>query len=239
MLFLLIIITMAIVQFTTTEFNGSIAGVTYQKNSSGNIARSRPTGKKSGSLKQQIQRNNQNFYLNLWQNLSLADKTEWNDYATLYTKINKYGQVKKLSGWNWFESINYNLTLIGLPTVSTPPLHIVPTAMPLFTVSITITELIITFPVPIIDPDLSYFIFTTPPISTTSKSINNKTIFTHIDTALFLSAIDILPNWETAHGIILADIYSVGGFNIAVQIQLVNNISGIATPSVIVISEAT
>ena len=224
---------------TTSTDTGSIGGTTYQKNSSGSIARQRTTGRKFATQKQAIARQTQNKFLYMWQGLTITEKTSWNDYATLYTKINKYGLTKKLTGWNWFESTNYNLILAGMTPITTAPTHTIPTSVPIFTLTITSTSITIDFSPTFNPTNQSLIINSTPPITTTSKAINNKSIFTKIKQGGNYSSINIISEWETTHGLILNDIYSVGGFNIAIQIQTLEQTSGIASPAMTIINVTT
>ncbi len=127
-----------------TEVFGSIGGVTFQKNSSGSIIRSRPTLAHSSTPRQQQAHAYHQKYLLAWQDLTQANRDLWNTYATTWTKTNKFGQVKKLTGQNWFESVNYQLETGGQPFTSAPPPHDLPAEPPSFTLTANGTSLNLT-----------------------------------------------------------------------------------------------
>jgi len=89
-----------------TELAGSIGGVTYQKNASGNIAKLRsnptvnPTPLQAGYQQQMA------MLVASWPRLSQADKDAWNDLAAAHLHTTPWGESKKLSGYQWFLSCN-------------------------------------------------------------------------------------------------------------------------------------
>ena len=89
-----------------TELAGSIGGVTYQKNASGNIAKLRsnptvnPTPLQAGYQQQMA------MLVAFWPTLSQTDKDEWNDIAAAHLHTTVWGESKKLSGYQWFLSCN-------------------------------------------------------------------------------------------------------------------------------------
>src|SRR3990167_8787809 len=123
---------MARIVYTIGELFGSIGGLTFQRNRSGKTVRMRPTVGKKSTTKQQESHLTHNNLLRGWQLLSLADKNEWNTYADTFTKTNKFGQEKELTGQNWYESINYWRNVLGLSELTTPPAHDLPTSPPTF-----------------------------------------------------------------------------------------------------------
>jgi len=127
-----------------TAVMGSIGGITFQKNPSGQIIRSRPSISKASTSRQQYAHNDNQNLLSLWQALPNIDKDEWITYALTYTKINKFGQVKTLTGYNWFYSVNYFAIKYGMAYHATPPTHVVPAELPPWTITLDAGALTIT-----------------------------------------------------------------------------------------------
>src|SRR6267154_5450968 len=98
---------MARIVYTLGELKGSVAGLTFQNNSSGKIVRQRPNVSKTSSIKQQGAHQNHISLLQSYSQLTNDEKGLWNLYASTYTKVNKFGEDKQLTGQNWYESINY------------------------------------------------------------------------------------------------------------------------------------
>lgn len=89
-----------------TEYAGSIGGVTYHKNASGNIARLRPKPTVNPTA---LQANYQQLMAKLvayWPTLSAPDKAEWDALAAAHDNTTPWGETKTLSGYQWFLKCN-------------------------------------------------------------------------------------------------------------------------------------
>ena len=89
-----------------TELAGSIGGVTYQKNASGNIAKLRSNPVVNPTSRQAVHQNNMARLVASWATISQADKDLWNDLAAAHLHTTPWGESKKLSGYQWFISAN-------------------------------------------------------------------------------------------------------------------------------------
>jgi hypothetical protein len=128
---------MARIIYTLGELKGSIAGATFQQNASGKIVRSRPRVKRSSTTKQQTQHEFHQQLLAGWQGLTNVQRNDWNTYASIHDKINKFGESKTLTGANWYESVNYWQLKFNFVLFTSPPPHNLPQAVPAFTINIT------------------------------------------------------------------------------------------------------
>lgn len=106
-----------------TEMKGSIGGITFQKNGSGTIARLKPRKPKTNTIKQREQQPRLKEIQSEWQKLSLEHRLNWNTFADNYNKIGLNGQSKKLTGYQWFLTINENRTLVNQPILLNPPAY--------------------------------------------------------------------------------------------------------------------
>ncbi len=106
-----------------TNIKGSIGGITFQKNGSGTIARLKPRKNQTNTQKQRDQQPRLKQLQREWNLLSLTNKILWNDFAAINKKIGLDGQEKKLTGYQWFLSINENLILINEDIKKAPPVY--------------------------------------------------------------------------------------------------------------------
>lgn len=186
---------MAKVQYGSlvTAFIGSIGGITFQRNRSGEIARLRSGTKKQQSTKQSLSSGKFIRFLTAWDFIGLAEQTVWNDFAAANAFEDRFGTIKVLTGINYFQSINRSRELVGLglkllnPTAELP----VPFDLDVFDVNnnnLAITQTAGTGAV----PD-GLLVFATPPLSrsTTSFRREMKLIHTQLgwdDTKIVLDA---------------------------------------------------
>lgn len=104
-----------------TDIKGSIGGITYQKNGSGTIARLKPRKHKTNTQRQRDQQPRLKEVQRLWNELDLGSKIQWNDFADLHDKIGLDGTSKKLTGYQWFMTINQNRLLFDDSFLEEPP----------------------------------------------------------------------------------------------------------------------
>jgi len=216
-----------------TAIEGSIGGFTFQKNRSGEIVRSRPKTYKNSTPKQTIV---QSFHMNFlvrWQNLSLANKILWNDFADLHLKTNAFGEIKKLSGLNWYESINQNRQQMNLGILDSPRVHALPTAPPAYTVTIDDVTLEIEFDPAFTPVDTDLKIWTTQPVSNVSVNLRNAFRLTKLVTGDNYGIIDLISDWETTHSIPWPPSSQTSCFQIGIMVQSCLQASGICSVGVL------
>lgn len=92
-----------------TAFSGSIGGITFQRNSSGNIARMRPAPPVVSSALQAAQQARLITTVNYWSKLTCPQKALWNQFAIDHPRTNDWGEIHTLNGLEWFMSVNLNL----------------------------------------------------------------------------------------------------------------------------------
>lgn len=103
-----------------TELAGSIGGVTYQKNASGNVARLRPNPTVNPTSLQAGYQTNMAYLVSFWPTLSQANKDAWAAFAAAHDHTTPWGEIKTLSGYQWFLSCNLYRLLINTPVLSAP-----------------------------------------------------------------------------------------------------------------------
>ncbi|MEE8209003.1 MAG: hypothetical protein V3T88_08660 [Nitrosomonadaceae bacterium] len=215
------------------DIKGSIGGVTFQNNRSGLIIRARSGPRKTTSAKQTLAHQDHISAIQSFQALTLAEKTLWNDFAAVNTKVNRFGQVRELTGQNWFETIKLNRALFGLPQLDVPPVATLAIAVPPYTLVVDQTKIEVTFS-PAFDPaDNGLYIFTTYPLTRTTTNFRRALRKSKVITSGPFGTIDLTADWEATHGIPYPPSSAINCFNVGVLIQTINKTSGIPSPGLI------
>jgi len=212
-----------------TELVGSIGGFTFQKNRSGSIVRLRGNPSRSATPKQTIAHQNHIRFLQLWQTLSSAERTLFNDFADTFPKTTKFGTVKTLTGQNWFESINFNRELFGLSVLTSPPAHDLPVALPGFDFVVGTSEIEIVFAVPFNPVDNGLIIETTTLSTRSTTSFRRASRLTKVLDSGPFSTIDLTGDWESTHGVPWPPGSGDICGSLGVMVRTVNKNSGIAS----------
>lgn len=89
-----------------TELAGSIGGVTYQKNASGNIAKLRSNPTVNPTPLQSVYQTELSFIVSHWHNLSSVNKATWDAFAAAHDHTTPWGETKTLNGFQWYISCN-------------------------------------------------------------------------------------------------------------------------------------
>ncbi len=220
---------MAIIQLGTliSGIKGSIGGVTFSRNPSGIIAKSKIVPRKSLTAKQTTALQNNNAANVAWQSLTLSQKVNWNNYASVNNKTDRYGVSKILTGYNWFTSI-YNASIYTSGTWSVnPPPYGLPASIPGFNISVNPDDIIISFLEAIDTSLVDLFIYTTPPINK-AASINRGALrLTLKGDVDYSTSFSIKEGWEKAHGLLLSNFSSADSFYINTQVVAISKTSGI------------
>lgn len=216
-----------------TAITGSIGGFTFQSNASGTIVRFRSGTPKAKTQKQTEALAKHIGLLGSWSLLTLAQQQVWNDYATLFTKINRFGQVKKLTGANWYESTNSNRALTGQSVLPAPPTHQLPTGNFNFSYSmdnVTLEMDITTSD----DPSLhGLLIWATAPTRKTSPSARGAWRLILTQSNANTGVIDLQTVWGNYFNESYPPCGGLGNSNIFLLVQRVRLSSGIAATGII------
>jgi hypothetical protein len=197
-----------------TDISGSIGGTTFSNNGSGLTAKNKVNGKRSRTTNQLISLNNSISIFNLWNSLSNAQKVVWNDYATAYTKVDRYGKTKTLNGYNWCLLINTAYYAINKSYLLAPPAHVLPDALPAFTLVLTATDIKVQFSIPVNTLTTGIQIFTTTPTRQNASYMRGAYKLINIGYTDYASEFSIRSAWEYAHKLNWSEISTGGNFNI-------------------------
>ena len=230
---------MARVQFGAgiDAIKGSIGGWTFHKNRSGNIIRLRGQASKEATTKQTAAHELHQKFLQQFQKLSLTSKVAWDDFSLTFTKENKFGEVKTLTGQNWFESVNQNRELVQETIIQLPPDHLIPVGVPATILTIDKTAIKLNVATGTDLTDIAFIIRTTFPHKRTTTSVRSALRLTKIITTAAPGIIDITSDWETTHNLQYPPSAIAACFTITVMIQTMRKASGITSPGLILFDD--
>lgn len=101
--------------------NGSAGGVTAARNKGRAYFKVRTAPRNPQTVSQTEMRSILTSLSKQYQTIGAGEITAWNEFAKSQIGRRVLGEAGKLSGINAFLRVNANLTLIGKPTVTTPP----------------------------------------------------------------------------------------------------------------------
>lgn len=217
-----------------TAIRGSIGGWTFHKNRSGNIIRLRGQASRESSEKQTRAHETHQRFLTEFQRLGEPSKILWDDFATTFVKVDKFGEDKTLTGQNWFEAINQVRVLIGESILQIPPAHDLPIAVPEIDLLIDETSIKLDVQTGIDFTDTAFIIRTTSPFTRTTNSIRSALRLTKVLDQAVSGIIDITTDWEVTHNIPYPPSTEALCIKISSMIQTVNKNSGITSPGLII-----
>lgn len=212
-----------------SEFKGSVKGNTFQRNSAGTIVKARNLQRFSPSDLQVNAQNRLGQVCGLWANLSPGKKDDWNSNAPFYTRYDFYGNAKKLSGFQWFQSCNNNMVLIGRAPFSDCPSPLTPLSVPSAGEFANATNFGISF---IGGYDASnstvVFVATAPVQNVLLSSRLPKRILTMLSGST-LTTVNLTSYWESVFGMDYSALYASSTFVIQVCIFVINHDNGVSS----------
>jgi len=104
-----------------TDIIGSIGGLTFQTANQSTIVRGRPVSSNAPTVYQQAQNVLFGQAVSAWGALSQSDQALWSTFASAHTKVDYYGTLKSLSGYNWFVSLYITASVLSLTPLTVPP----------------------------------------------------------------------------------------------------------------------
>ncbi|HUD44972.1 MAG TPA: hypothetical protein VMR41_05485 [Patescibacteria group bacterium] len=213
-----------------TTLKGSIGGLTFQKNLSGNIVRLRPWRKKYNTPRQMTRHQIFLKRLHEWHLLSLGNQQLWNAFAALHTFTDPFGNLETLTGLNWYCSINTNLEMISESITPTPPAWNQPTPSPTILLILSPTDITLHCPYPSPSAYNSIIISLTQPISNTSYKINGKFRQIKILNSGPWTDQVLTTEWNNYFNLNYATLAASGNFKLACEVFCISNTSGLASP---------
>lgn len=95
------------------SIRGSIGGTTFQKNAYGYTVKKKPNMCRPNTPDQQVQKIYFSRAVNAWQNLTNAQRTDWNTWASTYPQYAKHNPTSQLSGFAVFTRVHVYRFMTG------------------------------------------------------------------------------------------------------------------------------
>lgn len=116
---------MALVKFAPEilGIRGHAAGIVFSANKSGPYIKKFAAPVNPNSAAQQAQRTVLSLTSQMWRAITPAQRTDWDDFAAAppETNYDPWGEVRLLTGHQWFARINNRLSSAGAALVEDPP----------------------------------------------------------------------------------------------------------------------
>lgn len=202
-----------------TKFAGSIGGVTFQKNASGQIAKLRSNPTVNPTALQAAYQTNFAQLISFWSSLSQANKDTWDAFAVANQHTTPWGDLKYLSGYQWFLSINLNRLLDSLGALSTAPAFFLYSAPDAFTLAATAVHLRCEWAAPYNYAN-TLKIFVTLPIRQSSMKLRRSLFYIGKTTAPDpISTLDITALFSSLANVTWSDFFNSADASIICRLQ--------------------
>ncbi|MBA7565555.1 hypothetical protein ES708_07240 [subsurface metagenome] len=204
---------------SVTEYAGSVGGVTFQKNASGNIARLRPNPTVNPTSLQAGYQTNIAKLVAYWPTLSQPNKEDWNTFAADHKHTTPWGVEKTLSGYQWFLSCNLNRAKVGQAPLDTPPNWFVPAPPPSFSLTATSTYIHCNWS-PDYDPVFTLCFYITLPLRQSSLKLRRSLFFIRQASSIgLISYYDLTPWVAALYGVTWSDFFVSANCSIICRIS--------------------
>jgi hypothetical protein len=212
-----------------TELTGSIGGITFQRNSSGTIARFRPGKGVNPSPGQSTQQYRLGFFVYLWSTLSLAQKTTWDDLAAAHDNTNPWGVTKHLNGFQWFIHCNLNLIQIGESPLYEAPAFDTILAPGSFYLIADASDLKI-HPTSSWSPDSDWIcVYFSSPIKSSSLLLRKSTFYATKTHGFESANFYITAYWESLFNLDWTAFYNSAQCNLLVRARRIQHLTGLSS----------
>jgi len=212
-----------------TELIGSIGGVTFQRNSSGYIARLKPNTPVNPTSGQATQEYYLSQLVAKWGSLSLPNKAAWDTFATAHTHYLPWGDEKTLNGYQWFISCNLNLLIINQSAIDTPPSWTSVSPVDEFVLSATDTYFRITWSPSIDITGYRLLIYATHPLRMNSEKLRRSILLIRKYDGTTITYLDLKTYYENVFKVTWADLYTNSDCTIIVHCKLIQELTGLAS----------
>ena len=201
-----------------TEYNGSIGGITYQKNASGNIAKLRSNPTVNPTPLQATYQTRVSLLVAYWKVLTSVQQASWNALAAAHDHTNPWGDVKTISGYQWFLSCNLRHMLYSSAVIVTAPAWTAHTPSDPFTLTADNSSLKINWS-PAYDPPFDIVIYVSLPLTQSSLKLRRSLYVCQYDrNAPSRTELDIHSRLEEIYNVNWFTFYNSAKCNIIVRI---------------------
>lgn len=209
-----------------TELIGSIGGITFQRNSSGSIARLKARQTQNPSPLQANQQHIVSELVVLWNFMLQSDKDLWNAFALTQQKTSPWGELKTLNGFQWFMSCNLYRMLVGRPYNSQPQTYVPVSPPDPFVLTVESGDLFFDFGMSVSYPNLYLFVYLSLPLRTANIKLRRSMFL--IDKLLGFNggSYSIKTDFENLSHMSWIDFYGYTASSLICRLLLFDPVSG-------------
>ena len=222
-----------------TEYNGSIGGITYQKNASGNIAKLRSNFVVNPTSLQATYQNRLSYLVAYWQTLTTVQQDGWDTFAAAHDHTSPWGDIKTLSGYQWFLSCNLRRMMHFTTPIASAPVWAAQTPPDAFIIETSNTYIRVAW-APDYNAPTDLIAYATLPLRQSSLKLR-RSLF-HIKNYL---AAPLLTNWDLTaeiaalYNVTWLTFYSHSNCNIIIRLLQGNFATGLFSSFVSAIKKIT
>lgn len=212
-----------------SELKGSIKGTTFQRNSSGSIAKGKNNSRFSPSAAQSYELSDFSTIAALWNGIAFGYKDEWNSFALANPRTDFWGVVKNISGYQWFMSVNRALSLIGLPLVEQGTYDSSVLPVPTYFMQASASYIRMNFYSPLNLSDRVIIVNATGPRRFSSGTSRQAMFYLKQVTGSSIQIIDFTSEWEALFQITWASFYAQFNAGLVIYPYAVNTYNGVSS----------
>lgn len=209
-----------------TEITGSIAGTTFHRNPSGAIGRQRPFTPVNPS---ELQSGNQvqlADLVSLWSSFDASSKNSWNAIAASYQHTTPWGNLKTLSGFQWFMCCNRQLLSVGQPVITDAGAYAVPAAPNTFLLVSDAGSLVIDFGATYTSNPHYVVMYATPPLRANQVTLKKSSFIIDVRIYNAVDALNITSIYEAYFNLNWATFYAAAHCSIIIKLKAIYNLRG-------------
>jgi hypothetical protein len=212
-----------------TDLKGSIGGITFHSNASGTIVKRKPNQLNKGNALQVESQSVFSTFRAAWGALASASQVLWNAFADLHNRTNYFNEVKILTGYNWFLSININANLCSQSLLTDPPAYVLPANPGTFVIILSPTHLFVVFTGTYDHSGVYLFVYFTPPLRSQSLTNRSKIKMAAVTSPGTQGAYNYTSAYNTAMDYLTLPASSATGVKILASIAAIDDASFIAS----------
>jgi hypothetical protein len=175
---------------------GSIGGLTFHRNTSGNLIKMKPFNKNNSTKSYSEPKEIFQYLTDYWNGLSEDDKFSWTDELFGVTLTNRYGESKIRSGFNYFMSHNTGRLLLNLSLHNVPGSYLAAPNQGAFDFYLNDSQIMASFASVPVNANIYYFFYASPAnrLSFSKQRTQFRLVLMHVcnGTRYF----DLIPGWQ-------------------------------------------
>lgn len=201
--------------------SGKLGGHVASRNRHGAYFRTKVSPVNPDTTYQAAVRNRLTDFAQAWRGLTAAQRDAWNASVQDFAKTDVFGDLKNPSGFNLYQRLNNNLSLVGSAAITIPPVpsDVYAAASMSLAADVSDQSIDVTY-APVIPAGQAVKIFATPGLSPGKSFVKSEYRLIEVIVAADVSPYDIAAAWIARFGPVVL------GTKIFVRLVGVNSVTG-------------